>query len=142
MPASRVPVLLSDGECRLCNAVVHFMLRHDHQGTLHFAPLQSMPGQEFLRSKGLPADAFDSLIFVPDWAGRAQGTYLSKTTGALAAFSEIGRPWSGLILLRFVPAWLRDGVYTCVSRARYTLFGKYKPPAFSEPSWEKRFLAR
>jgi predicted DCC family thiol-disulfide oxidoreductase YuxK len=142
MPAPRVPVLLFDGECRLCNAVVHFMLRHDHQGTLLFAPLQSLPGQEFLHAKGLPADEFDSLIFVPDWAGRAQGTYLSKTTGALAAFSEIGTPWSRLTLLRYIPVWLRDGIYTGVSRTRYALFGKYKPPAFSDPSWEKRFLAR
>jgi predicted DCC family thiol-disulfide oxidoreductase YuxK len=142
MPDTRLPVLLYDGDCSLCNGVVRFMLRHDSRGLLHFAPLQSSPGQEFLRSRGLPTQDFDSLVFVTDWNDRERGAYLLRTTGALAAFSEIGGPWSAVSRLRVVPAVLRDGVYKLISRTRYAIFGKYRPRALADPAWEKRFLAR
>jgi predicted DCC family thiol-disulfide oxidoreductase YuxK len=142
MPAERVPVLLYDGECSLCNGVVRFMLGHDHQGVLRFAPLQSDPAQEFLRARGLPTEDFDSLVFVPDWNDREKGAYLLRTTGVLAAFSEMGAPWDGMALLRFVPAFLRDAAYKLVSKTRYALFGEYRPRPLPHPEWEKRFLAR
>jgi predicted DCC family thiol-disulfide oxidoreductase YuxK len=142
MPAAPLPVLLYDGECRLCNGVVAFLLRHDSRGALCFAPLQSAPGQEFLRDRGLPTGDFDSLVFVPDWGLRREGPYLSRTAGALAAFAQIGGPWRSVSGLRVVPAWLRDGIYRLVSRARYALFGKYQPRPLANPAWEKRFLAR
>jgi predicted DCC family thiol-disulfide oxidoreductase YuxK len=141
MPSARLPVLLYDGDCRLCNGVVRFMLRHDTRGVLRFAPLQSPPGQDFLRSRGLPTNDFDSLIFVPDWDAREKGPFLSRTAGALAAFAEIGGPWRALARLRIVPAWLRDGVYRIISRTRYALFGSYRHQPLPNPEWEKRFLA-
>jgi predicted DCC family thiol-disulfide oxidoreductase YuxK len=142
MPASRIPVLLYDGECSLCNGVVRFMLRHDRAGALCFATLQSGEGQAFLRGHGLPDRDFDSLVFVPDWDARQSGAYLLRTTGALAAFSEMGSPWSALSGLRFIPALLRDAVYKLISRTRYALFGEYRPRPLEKPEWEKRFLAR
>jgi predicted DCC family thiol-disulfide oxidoreductase YuxK len=137
-----MPVLLYDGDCRLCNGVVRFMLRRDRHGFLHFAPLQSPPGQDFLRSRGLPLNDFDSLIFVPDWNDRERSPFLTRTTGALAAFAEIDGPWSFVAALRIVPAWMRDGLYKIISRTRYALFGSYRHQPLPDPSWEKRFLAR
>jgi len=134
-------VLLYDGECSLCNGVVRFMLRHDANGRVRFAPLQSSPGQDFLRTQGLPTDSFDSLVFVPDWGNQARGAYLLRTSGALAAFAELDRPWRAVSWLRLVPAFLRDPVYKLISRTRTALFGKYHPRPLSDPAWEKRFLS-
>jgi predicted DCC family thiol-disulfide oxidoreductase YuxK len=142
MPDARLPVLLYDGDCRLCNGVVRFILRRDRAGRLHFAPLQSPPGQEFLRSRALPLNDFDSLIFVPDWNDRAAGGFLTRTAGGLAAFAEIEGPWRAVAWLRIIPAWLRDGVYKLISRTRYALFGSYRHEPLPDPSWEKRFLSR
>ena len=141
MTAPRAPVLLYDGECGLCNGVVRFMLRHDAPGRLRFAPLQSPPGQEFLRSQGLPTGDFDSLVFVPDWGNRSPGGYMLRTSGALAALGELDRPWRALSWLRVVPAILRDPVYKLVSRTRMALFGRYRPRPLADPSWEGRFLS-
>jgi predicted DCC family thiol-disulfide oxidoreductase YuxK len=141
MPGPRIPVLLYDGECGLCNAVVRFILRHDKAGTVHFAPLQSGPAQDYLRSNGLPEDDFDSLVFVNDWARKEEG-YLLRTSGALAAFEAMGGPWSAVSRLQAVPVWLRDGVYRLISKTRYAVFGEYQPRPFENPDWEKRFLAR
>lgn len=135
-------MLLYDGQCGLCNGVVRLMLRHDPGARMHFAPLQSLPGQDFLRSQGLPTDDFDSLVFVPDWNAQVPGGYLMRTDGALAAFGELGGGWGSLARLRVIPRFLRDPVYRCVAGIRYAVFGAYKPAPLPDPAWEKRFLAR
>jgi predicted DCC family thiol-disulfide oxidoreductase YuxK len=142
MADSRIPVLLYDGECGLCNAVVRFILRHDREGKVHFAPLQSAPAQEYLHAKGLPEDNFDSLVFVPDWKERENQGPLLRTTGALAAFSSLGGPWAAASRLAAIPTWIRDPVYKLISKTRYAIFGVYEPRPLENPEWEKRFLAR
>jgi predicted DCC family thiol-disulfide oxidoreductase YuxK len=142
MTDPRLPVLLYDGECGLCNGVVRFMLRHDPRGRLHFAPLQSPPGQGYLRAQGLPIADFGSLVFVPDWNNPRQGGYLLRTDGALAAFAELDSGWRAVSRLRLVPRVLRDAVYKLISKTRYAIFGQYRPKPLADPAWEKRFLAR
>jgi len=142
MTDQRLPVLLYDGECGLCNWVVRFLLRRDRGARLHFAPLQSAPAQEYLKSKGLPESDFGSLVFVPDWKNPALGAPMLRTTGALAALAELGGAWRVVSWLRALPAFMRDPFYVVVSRTRYALFGKYKPAPLPDPAWEKRFLAR
>jgi predicted DCC family thiol-disulfide oxidoreductase YuxK len=142
MTDQRIPVLLYDGECGLCNGVVRFILRHDPVGRIHFAPLQSPPAQEYLKSEGLPTADFGSLVFVPDWGSPVRGAYLLRTTGALAALSELGGAWRIASWLRLLPAFVRDPFYAVVSRSRYAIFGKYRPAPLPDPEWEKRFLAR
>lgn len=138
--ASRRPVLLFDGECGLCHAVVRFLLRRDRIGRLHFAPLQSEPAQAYLRARGLPTADFDSLVFVPDWDRPAASAPQFRTDGALSALEAIGGPWSAFARLRAVPRVLRDPCYTLVARTRYMLFGRYRPRPPADPSWSARFL--
>jgi predicted DCC family thiol-disulfide oxidoreductase YuxK len=142
MPDTRQPVLLYDGDCRLCNAVVRFILRHDRNGWLRFAPLQSAPAQAFLTERGLPTRDFDSLVYAADWNERDRCAVLRRTDGALAAFRDMGKPWSALGGLRVVPAFLRDAGYRLIARTRYAVFGPYRPQPLPDPAWEKRFLAR
>jgi predicted DCC family thiol-disulfide oxidoreductase YuxK len=137
-----MPVLLYDGECGLCNGVVLFMLRHDPAGRLHFAPLQSEPGQRYLHAQGLPTADFGSLVFVPDWNDQKRGGYLLRTDGALAAFGELDGSWRAVARLRIMPRVLRDAVYKIISKTRYAIFGEYHGKPLPNPAWEKRFLAR
>lgn len=135
------PVLLYDGECGLCNAVVRFLLRRDRRGRLKFAPLQSAPAQAYLAAQCLPTQDFDSLVFIPDWHHPVRGTALLRTDGALAAFAELGGGWSIIAKLRVLPRWLRDPFYKVVAKTRYALFGEYKPRPLPNPAWAERFLA-
>jgi predicted DCC family thiol-disulfide oxidoreductase YuxK len=142
MTDPRLPVLLYDGECGLCNGVVLFMLRRDAGGRLHFAPLQSAPAQAYLKGQGLPTADFGSLVFVPDWRDPKPGGALLRTDGALAAFAELDGAWRRVSWLRLVPRGIRDAVYRLISKTRYALFGQYQPGPLADPSWESRFLAR
>ena len=139
---ARQPVLLYDGTCGLCQRIVHRLLRADSAGRLRFAPLQSAPAQAYLRAQGLPTQDFDSLVFVSDWNTQAPGAYQLRTDGALGAADEIGGIWRVWAALRYVPRFLRDGLYRLIARWRKVLFGEYRPAPLPDPSWERRFLAR
>ena len=76
-------LLLFDGECGLCNAVVRFLLRRDVAGRLRFARLQGEVGQATLRRLGLPTEDFDSLVFLPDAGG---DVVRLRTDGVAAVF--------------------------------------------------------
>jgi predicted DCC family thiol-disulfide oxidoreductase YuxK len=134
------PVLLYDGECGLCNWIVRRLLATDRAGRLSYAPLQSAPGQAYLRDQGLPTADFDSLVFVPDWDAPVFGASLLRTDGALAAAAVVGGGWRALTWLRVFPSWMRDPFYKLVARTRYALFGKYRGRPLAEIGPRGRFL--
>lgn len=134
------PVLLFDGECGLCNRVVHLLLRSDRAGRLRYAPLQGPAAQSYLLAQGLPTKDFDSLVFVPDWNQPGFQDPLRRTDGALAAAAVVGGWWRLVTWLRVLPAELRDPIYKLVARTRYALFGKHQPTPPADPAWGERFL--
>lgn len=136
------PVLLYDGECGLCNRLVRSLLKSDQAGKLNYAPLQSRPAQEYLRTHHLPVRDFNSLVFVPDWNEASSNNYFLRTDGALAACAVVGGGWGKLTHLRILPRGLRDLLYKIVAKTRYALFGVYRPKPLENPKWEERFLAR
>ena len=137
---ARTPVLLYDGECGLCNAVVRFLLREDAAGRLRFAPLQSATAQSYLKSQGLPTTDFDSLVFVPDWNAPDKHRPKLRTAGVCAALDEAGGLWRPISWLRILPAFARDPFYKLVAKTRYALFGEYRPSPLPEESWNGRFV--
>jgi len=140
MKTSRLPVLLYDGECGLCNAVMRFMLRHDRHGLLCFAPLQGRTGQAFLQAQGMNTKDFDSLVFIENLT-RGDTRFFLRTEGGLCALAEMGGGWRRVaILLRHVPLTWRDGVYRLVGRVRYRVFGSYRPTPLPNPEWARRIL--
>ena len=134
------PVLFFDGECGLCNRVVRLMLRLDRRGVLRFAPLQGPTAQQYLRAHGLPAEDFDSLVFVPDWSRRDRPEFLVRTDGALAALRAIGGVARGLTWLRIFPRGWRDAAYRLIARFRYRIWGEWKPRPLARAEWRERFL--
>lgn len=137
---ARRPVLLYDGECGLCNAVLRFLMREDLTGRLHYAPLQSAPAQDYLRRHGMNTDDFDSIVFIPDWNDQATARHQLRTNGVLAALDEIGGVWRLASFIRVIPAPWRDPLYKIVARLRYRLFGEYQPSPWPEPVWAKRVI--
>ncbi len=132
------PLLLYDGECGLCNAVVRFLLREDREAVLRFAPLQGPTGQEVLHRLGLPVAEFDSLVFLPDEGGTA---HMLRTDGATAVLEQLGGIWRLVaVAAHAIPAPLRNLAYKLTARLRYRIFGVYQPRPLPEQSWESRIL--
>lgn len=140
MSSAPKPVLLYDGECGLCNALMRFMLKHDRRGVLMFAPLQGVTGQTFLRSRGLDTEDFDSLVFIEDMV-RPDTLFFLRTAGALRAMKEMGGGWGRLAgVLGVIPAGWSNVLYNGVARTRYRLLGRYRPTPLPDPEWAKRIL--
>lgn len=138
---ARRPVLLYDGECGLCNAVLRILMREDSGGRLHYAPLKSPAARQYLQRYRMSTTDFDSIVFVPDWNEQAAGNHRLRTNGVLAALDEIGGVWRVAAWLRVIPAPLRDPFYKIVARLRYRLFGEYRPSPWPEPQWAERVFS-
>ena len=130
-------LLLYDGNCGLCNAVVRLLLRIDRRKKLCFAALQGETGQAFLRAHGLDSENFDSLVFIPDRTRTSE--FFLRTDAVLRILNHLGGVWRVFSWLRIVPARWRDPAYRLVARFRYRLFGEYRPRPL-EPEWIARFL--
>ncbi len=140
MSSTPKPVLLYDGECGLCNALMRFMLKHDRRGVLMFAPLQGPLAQVFLRARGLEAEDFDSVVFIQDMH-REDTPYFQRTAGSLRAMQEMGGGWRRLArLLGVVPVSWSNVLYRAVARTRYRIFGRYRPTPLPNPEWATRIL--
>ncbi len=136
--SQREAVLLYDGECGLCNAVVRFLLRRETSGRLKFAALQGRFGQATLERLGLPQTDFDSLVFLPEIAG---DLFLCKTDGVAAVLKLLPGEWPRVGRgMEWVPRAVRDLAYTGVARSRYALLGTYQPTPLPEPNWVGRFI--
>lgn len=135
----RRPVLLYDGECGLCSAVVRALLREDVAARLRFAPLQGAPAQAYLRARGLPTADFDSLVFVPDWEKPDAFPPRMRSDGALAAADEPGGLCRLLSWARVVPRPALDAAYRLVARVR-GIFGRPACTPAEDPAWAGRFL--
>lgn len=136
--SNRVPVLLYDGECGLCNRCVLLLLRLDRRGRLRFAPLQGGVAQEYLEARGFPTENFSSIVFVRDWSRRMEEVPLFKTDGVLAALREAGGVGRVLAWLRIFPRTWRDAAYRVIARWRYRIFGHHVPGPLPRPEWEDR----
>ncbi|WP_455826749.1 thiol-disulfide oxidoreductase DCC family protein [Pseudomonas graminis] len=127
-------VVLFDGECKLCNGWVRFIMRHDRQRRLKLAAVQSPEGQALLAWAGLPLDQFDTLAVIRDQQ------YWVRSDAVFEIIAQLPGAWRGLLLLRGIPRGLRDWAYDRIARNRYRLFGKYDSCLLPDPDHEQRFL--
>ncbi len=132
--ASERRILLFDGVCNLCNGTVQFLIKRDPGGKFKFASLQSEPAKTLLRELGLPADHFESFVYIKN------GTAYQRSSAALHVLKDLGGFWKlfyGFILL---PRPVRDFFYDLIAKNRYRMFGKRDACMVPTPELKARFL--
>jgi predicted DCC family thiol-disulfide oxidoreductase YuxK len=131
---SEHPVMLYDGVCRFCNGALQTVIRHDPEGIVHFAPLQSQYAQQLIQShpelKGV-----DSLMLVEE-----DGRIYVRSEAALGIAKHIGGWWRLLLVFRILPRSLRDWLYDGFARRRYRLFGKHDECLMPTAEIRSRFV--
>lgn len=128
------PVLLFDGVCNLCNASVQLVLVRDKKAVFRFAALQSTLGRQFLEAYGLQTETLDTVVVV------SGGRVLTQSDAPLEIVRLLGGAWSWLYIFRWIPRWIRDGLYRFIARNRYRWFGKKESCMLPRPEWKDRFL--
>ena len=131
-------LVLFDGVCGLCDRSVQWLLDHDADGRLRFAPLQGPTAKAVLaRHPELPA-GIDSILFVESDASGELVSYRSRAIFRICR--QLPAPWRGLASLRVIPAFLSDLVYRFVARIRYRVWGKRDTCRVPTPEERGRFL--
>ena len=127
-------VIVFDGVCNWCNAWVRFTLDRDPHGKFKFGTLQSPQAQQILNDLCLPADDFETFLFLE------QGRVFIKSTAALKIVRQLSRLWPLLYIGIAIPRPLRDAVYDYVARRRYRLMGKSETCRVPTPTERERFV--
>ena len=134
------PIVLYDGVCGLCNRMVQFLLKHDREGRLRFASLQSDFAAKVLGRHGFDPKDLDTVHVVENY-DQPDERVLQRSDAILRAGRELGGFWSASSSIsKIVPRPLRDVVYKLVATNRYRMFGKFDTCMLPDPSQRSRFL--
>ncbi|MGI8602227.1 MAG: thiol-disulfide oxidoreductase DCC family protein [Verrucomicrobiales bacterium] len=107
-------VLFFDGDCLFCQRRVRWLLRHDRDGMIFFAPLQGE-----LARKVVPklSNELSTMVFVTACQTERQAVYIKSTAAAHLA-ARLPFPWRLGALLVVLPRACRDAAYDFVARRR------------------------
>ena len=134
------PIILYDGVCGLCNRLTQFLLKHDKDGRLRFASLQSDFAEKVLRRHGFDAKDLDTVHVVENY-DQPDERVLQRSDAILRAGRELGGVWgTSSAIAKVVPRAVRDLVYRFVATNRYRVFGKYDTCMLPDPDQRSRFL--
>ena len=134
------PIILYDGVCGLCNRLVKFVLKRDHEDRFRFAKLQSDFARELLQRHHYDPNDLDTFFLALDY-GQPNERLLSRNEASAAVLEELGgiwRVWGRLIKL--FPRRVRDWQYNLIARNRYRLFGRYESCPIPDSKVQHKFL--
>ncbi len=114
------PVLLYDGTCGFCAESVQLVLRHDRQGTLHFAALDSTLGRAVLARHPELALVYSVVWYQPAHGGASE-RLLTRSAAALRVARYLGGAWRLAMVAGLIPRVFRDSLYDLVARHRHQL---------------------
>ena len=106
-------IVVFDGICNLCTRSVKFILKHEAEHRILFAPLQSPAGARLLSDHGFDPNNASTFIFI------SEGALYTKSAAAIRIASHFKGVWKLARLLRLIPRPLRDWGYDMVARSRY-----------------------
>jgi len=127
-------LVLFDGVCNLCNALVQFVIRHDPKAKFRFAAIQSDIGRKIFQKYGMDTADLQTFVFISD-----KQVFL-RSSAAIAVVSRFGGAWKMCAIFWLVPRFVRDAVYSAIARNRYRWFGRKDACMIPTPEIEKRFL--
>lgn len=128
------PVIVFDGICNLCNALVSFVIRRDPEMNFRFAASQSDAGEDIIKRPGRNSPDFDSVMLVED------GHATVKSDAVLRIAALLGGPWKLTGFFRIIPRRIRDFLYDFIAAHRYHWFGTCNACPMPDDDTRRRFL--
>jgi predicted DCC family thiol-disulfide oxidoreductase YuxK len=110
-------IILFDGVCVLCSRWYRFVTARDTQRRFRFVTVQSTEGRALAEKHGIDPDNPETFILLAD------GKAYVRSDAALRILAGLPR-WRWTMLLRIIPAVIRDAFYNVIARNRYRWFGR------------------
>jgi predicted DCC family thiol-disulfide oxidoreductase YuxK len=128
------PLVLYDGTCGFCARSVQWILAHERDGEIRFAPLQGATAQlARMRYPQIP-QAIDSVVYISE--GRAH----RRSKAALYLARHLRAPWGWAYALRWIPGFVLDLGYRVIAALRYRIWGRADACQLVTPEQRARFL--
>lgn len=128
------PLILYDGTCGLCARSVRWILRHERDHAIRFAPLQGETAAAArTRFANIPT-TLESVVYIDG----AKAHLRSKAF--LHAAKHMRAPWRWGYYLRWLPGLVLDLGYRVIAATRYRLFGTVDACELPAPEHRTRFL--
>ena len=112
-------IILFDGVCNLCDASVHYVIKHDKNDLFRFVTLQSDLGQAILKHIGINPSHIDSIILYEPGVA-----YYYKSSAALEITKGLKGIFTLATLSQILPTGVRDFIYDIIAKNRYKWYGK------------------
>ena len=129
--------MLYDGLCGFCDGSVQFVLAHDRQRTMRFAPLQGQFAAAAL-ARQPTLRGLDSIVLIEQTDAGERVWVQSDAVLRIAEY--LGGRYRLARVLRIVPRFLRNGAYALFARYRYRLFGRLDACALPPANVRSRFI--
>src|SRR5688572_14864114 len=126
-------IVLFDGVCNYCNAMVNFAIRNDRKGILKFATLQSETGKQLKSKYNIPAE-IDSVILIEN------DRVYTYSDAAIRIARYLRWPAKMLYGFIIIPRFIREPIYKWIAKNRYKWFGKKDECMVPGPDIKSRFL--
>jgi predicted DCC family thiol-disulfide oxidoreductase YuxK len=133
-PATTSPIVLYDGVCGLCARSVRWILRHERDHAIRFAPLQGELAAELRKKFPAIPETLETVVYID--GDRAH----LRSKAFLHLAKHLKAPWRWIHAFRWWPAVLGDLGYRLVAATRYRLFGKVDACDLPAPEHRPRFL--
>jgi predicted DCC family thiol-disulfide oxidoreductase YuxK len=129
------PLILYDGTCGLCHRSVRWILRHERDHELQFAPLQGETVKGLReRHPEIPEDV-STVVLVQDDHVRV------RSKAFLYSARHLRAPWRWAYAVRWLPGFLLDLGYRVIAAIRYRVWGRAELCDVPSPEHRARFLA-
>lgn len=131
-------VVFFDGFCNLCNALLHFLMKHDSDKNLLFSWSKSDYAISTL-PKNVLEHSETSVIFYRN------GNFYKKSEAIFEILKQINSPIKSLSYFSFIPLKYTDYLYDVISKNRYKIFGRKNvckiPISLDENRFRNNFLS-
>ena len=128
------PLVLYDGTCGLCARSVRWILDHERDHEIVFAPLQGRAAAlARARFPRIPVSV-ESVVYISE--GRAH----LRSKALLHAARHLRAPWRWAHALRWLPGPVLDLAYRGVAAVRYRIWGHADACRLATPEQRARFL--
>lgn len=134
MAAPNGPVVLYDGTCGLCHKSVQWILRHERDHAIQFAPLQGETAEQLRAQFPEIPRTLESVVLVEDGHARL------RSKAFLHVAHHLRAPWRLGYAVRWLPAFLLDLGYRFIARIRHRVWGHADACDLPAPEHRARFL--
>ena len=131
-------IVFYDGLCGFCDVSIQWLLAHDTDKKLRFAPLQGETARAMKNRHPEIPENLDSILFLEISEGSEKLTWHSSAAFAIA--SVLPSPWSWLRVFRILPRFFTDFCYQTFARYRYYVWGRKESCRIPSPAERMLFL--